>query len=328
MSERIYCIFNNITAQKLCQMCTNIVKYDGQKYRTYCSTKCQLRDPISINRRKETCFQKYNTSNPLMNKEVRAKRDNTMYQLYGTTHALRVENFKKKAKQTTALRFGVEHAAQSPIIKEKTKTQWLEKFGVSNPMKNQSIKQKIQQHFLEKYNVNWHTQTHIPPNIIKHLDDQTWLYEQHYVLKKPIIQIAKECNIDLTSIQTRLKKFNIAVKYYTGYSYKAITWLESIIKKENTFIQHALNEGEFKIPNTRFLVDGYCKETNTVYEFYGDLFHGNPEIFEPTEKCHPFDLNITAGELYRRTIERENLIKEMGYNLIVVWENKWNKNNI
>lgn len=37
------------------------------------------------------------------------------------------------------------------------------------------------------------------------------------------------------------------------------------MKKENIFIQHATNGGEFYIPNTG-KVDGYCKETNMVYE--------------------------------------------------------------
>ena len=35
------------------------------------------------------------------------------------------------------------------------------------------------------------------------------------------------------------------------------------------------------------------------------------------------------GELYNKTLERENKIKELGYNLIVMWENDWvniNKN--
>ena len=101
-----------------------------------------------------------------------------------------------------------------------------------------------------------------------------------------------------------------------GYSKIAIKWLNSI----SLDIQHAENGGEYRIPNTKYRVDGYVPSTNTVYEFHGDVFHGNPELFKPTDNCHPFNKYITAKELYDKTIERENEIKSLGYNLIVMWE--------
>ncbi len=67
--------------------------------------------------------------------------------------------------------------------------------------------------------------------------------------------------------------------------------------------------------------DGYCEETNTIYEYYGDYYHGNPEIFNPdhynhiTKKCF--------SQLYRETLEREALILQQGYKLITIWENDW-----
>jgi len=33
----------------------------------------------------------------------------------------------------------------------------------------------------------------------------------------------------------------------------------------------------------------------------------------------------TFGELYQQTIARETQIKELGYNLVVLWEYDWNK---
>lgn len=106
----------------------------------------------------------------------------------------------------------------------------------------------------------------------------------------------------------------------TGFSKMAISWLQQISLKENIFIQHALNTGEFCIPNTKFKADGYCEETNTIYEFHGDCFHGNPNIFYPEQHCHPYNKQITALELFERTIDRENEIKNLGYTLITIWE--------
>lgn len=35
----------------------------------------------------------------------------------------------------------------------------------------------------------------------------------------------------------------------------------------------------------------------------------------------------TMGTLYKRTIYREQKIKELGYNLVVMWESEWQKIN-
>lgn len=33
------------------------------------------------------------------------------------------------------------------------------------------------------------------------------------------------------------------------------------------------------------------------------------------------------GYLYKKTLEREQKIKDLGYNLVVMWESDWNKIN-
>ena len=84
---------------------------------------------------------------------------------------------------------------------------------------------------------------------------------------------------------------------------------------------HAVQE--FRIPGTRFHADLYCPDTNTVYEFYGDFWHGHPTRYDPTS------VNVvkhkTFGELYEETMAREKVIKDLGYNLITIWESDWNQ---
>jgi len=110
----------------------------------------------------------------------------------------------------------------------------------------------------------------------------------------------------------------------TNYSKKQIEWLNFISKLKNINIQHALNEFEFTIPSTKYKADGYCKETNTIYEFHGDLWHGNPKLYKPSDTSY---FGIKYGELYEKTLEREKLIKNLAYNLVVMWEYDWNKIN-
>lgn len=61
-----------------------------------------------------------------------------------------------------------------------------------------------------------------------------------------------------------------------------MSWIHTIEKDLGYTIQHALSEdGEFKIPNTKYKADGYDPKTETVYEFHGTIFHSHPKYFEP-----------------------------------------------
>jgi len=76
-----------------------------------------------------------------------------------------------------------------------------------------------------------------------------------------------------------------------------------------------------KLPHLgKMLVDGYDPKTNTVYEFFGDFWHGNLKKF-----CAE-DVNcitkVTFGELNRQTTAREVEIRKH-YNLITTWESDW-----
>jgi hypothetical protein len=70
-------------------------------------------------------------------------------------------------------------------------------------------------------------------------------------------------------------------------------------------------------------VDGFDPHSNTVYEFYGDYWHGNPEIYHPTEINR--SNKHSYGDLFRKTIERERKIINGGYNLVYIWETDFDK---
>ncbi len=99
-----------------------------------------------------------------------------------------------------------------------------------------------------------------------------------------------------------------------GYSQVSIDWMTSI----SSDIQHHMNGGEFRIPGTRYKADGYCARTRTVYEFHGSYWHGDPRLFD-ADAFNP-SVKKTFGELYQATLEREDLIRRLGFNLIVIWE--------
>ena len=68
----------------------------------------------------------------------------------------------------------------------------------------------------------------------------------------------------------------------------------------------------------RYIVDGYDPITNTVYEFNGDFWHGNPNRYASNELNKV--IKLTFGELYKKTLQKENRLRELGYNVISIWE--------
>ncbi|MFA5048414.1 MAG: hypothetical protein WC516_05335 [Patescibacteria group bacterium] len=102
------------------------------------------------------------------------------------------------------------------------------------------------------------------------------------------------------------------------YSNKCQDWIKSL-NNENI-----INSFEIKVNNRRFEFDGFDPTTNTVYEFYGDLFHGNPEIYNPDDKIF---YGKTFGYLYKKIIERELFLKNAGFKLITIWENEFDRRN-
>jgi hypothetical protein len=160
-------------------------------------------------------------------------------------------------------------------------------------------------------------------DILHLIDDYDWLFDQYITLNKTARRISKDLGINDTTIGRYLKKAEIEIKYTFRYSLMCISWLNSIIEKEDIDIQHALNIGEYNIPGTRYRADGYCEKTNTIYEFHGDYWHGNPNIHAPDAINEV--LGVSMGELYLRTIKRENQIISLGYNLVIMWESNFNE---
>lgn len=94
-------------------------------------------------------------------------------------------------------------------------------------------------------------------------------------------------------------------------------WLDSLnIKKSNRQVSLSGLSNNIK-------VDGYDPETNTVYEFYGDFWHGNPNIYNKNS-TNPV-CKKTYGELYQEVLKKEFVIKNAGYNLVTIWEEDFKK---
>lgn len=111
----------------------------------------------------------------------------------------------------------------------------------------------------------------------------------------------------------------------TNYSKISLEWLS--LFEEYIYVQHAENDGEYKIVlptpvdywQRYILIDGYCPKTNTCFEFDGCLFHGCNEC-----KYSKFDINPinkhTMEFLRKKTSAKHKMIQELGYDLITIKE--------
>ena len=115
--------------------------------------------------------------------------------------------------------------------------------------------------------------------------------------------------------------------YHSGnkpYSKSSIEWLEFVAAQTNSVIRHAVSGGgEKEIVDTElgktYYVDGFCEETNTVYEFYGCVFHSCPLCFDG-KNDDPFHSEQKMGDVYDKMIEREKRLQDLGYDVKMIWE--------
>lgn len=296
ISQRIWHLKNDILNIPLCKICGNSSKWatNRAKYNTYCSVKCSREDEDLISSIKETNRIKYGCESPFGNK-----------------------NIQKKTKDTLIKKYGVDNVSKLQEVKNKKEVSSLKKYGTKNPSMNINIRDKIRIKNIERcYEDRKST-------LLNLLDKEIieYMYFKQYMSQK---QIAKNLGVSDVTISNYMKYHSLNVRVQKNFSMKSIQWLLFIENKEKVKIQCATNMGEKNI-HGRIFVDGYSEETKTVYEFYGDRFHGNLSIFEPEDKCHPYDNEITAIELYNATIERENTIKKQGYTIVSIWESDWDE---
>lgn len=112
----------------------------------------------------------------------------------------------------------------------------------------------------------------------------------------------------------------------SGFSIKAINWLNQISTIFNINIQHIANGGEYEVKydNKKYKIDGVCHELQIAFEFDGDFWHGNPDIYPPNEINNV--IGKTYGELYTKTLQKRKHLSELGWFVISVWEYDFDNN--
>ena len=96
-------------------------------------------------------------------------------------------------------------------------------------------------------------------------------------------------------------------------------WLDWIQKFEKSEIKR-----EYRIG--KYWADGFCKITNTVYEFNGCFWHGCPCVHKYNrekktieKKFKNISFRICADDAFRKTLKKENYYKFLGFKVKSLW---------
>ena len=147
------------------------------------------------------------------------------------------------------------------------------------------------------------SQSHITEENLALSYNKEWLKEQNQT--KTLYEISSELGFNKHAMSGRFKELGIKPVIHKE-SLKEKEWLDSL----------GITERQYPIAN--YKVDGYNPDTNTVYEFLGDYWHGNPEVYDPDD--YNEKVGKTFGQLFDETRERLERIKSLGYNIITKWE--------
>lgn len=275
-------------------------KIQKDKNKKASRTKKQIQE--QNNKAKKTWLKKYGVENPSYcvasvkkRKSSFAKRtrseinqSNELYKKtclknYGVENVSQNEAIKEKKRRTTLKNHGVEYPGQSTDIKNKIKQTNLRIRGCEYPAQNEEVQNKMKQTCLKRYGFE---HAHSNP-LVRQKYYNTNI--ERYGVKSPFCLKENRCSGTVSLMETK--------------------WLDSL----------NISNRQFQIEN--YNVDGYDPVTNTVYEFLGDFWHGNPQKYNSND-IHPLR-KITYGEIYNQTLIRLEYIKQLGYNVVHIWESDW-----
>lgn len=107
----------------------------------------------------------------------------------------------------------------------------------------------------------------------------------------------------------------------------AKTWLAFLdtcyLEGELQYAGKDAGEKKIYILGGLYKVDGFLREENTVYEFFGCYFHGCPRCTNATAKS--IEAGMQMGDLYTMTMNRVAALHDAGFKVVSAWECEWKR---
>jgi len=201
----------------------------------------------------------------------------------------------------------------NPMFNKKVYDIWVETYGKEEADKKQLIyKRKISEKTAGKNN----------PMFNKKVYD-IWVekYGKEEADKKWVVYLKKLS--DTSYFRTYNKQNN---KNWSKISQKLFWEIYSEINSQYKKIYFAELNHEFSCGIRSKNFDFVIKDTKKVIEFNGDKWHANPKIYE--EEDIPFDfIGISAKEIWENDKSKNDLAKQNGYDILIIWESDYRNNS-
>ena len=142
-SKKYYDTYLKKEQDGYCIVCGKPTKYKGIVigYAKHCSNYCSQIDPMTIDKKKQTCLQKFGAENPYQSEEVKQKIKQTNQQHYREDSYLKTKECRSIIAKLSA----------SDEIKEKIKQTKLEKIRQFEEENNCTLKQTLR----KRYGQSW-----------------------------------------------------------------------------------------------------------------------------------------------------------------------------
>lgn len=149
---------------------------------------------------------------------------------------------------------------------------------------------------------------------------EIWVKRQQLWLDTLYSNLTEEEYQDLT--QRKIQSFINGWSKIATSLFEQLQHPDAIYANESNHTEASiiLEDGtEFSYPVDYMLGD-------KVIEFYGDKIHANPRYFKATDQTKGI-VTYTAQYVWDRDKNKQDIIKEAGYQLLIVWEHdyKWNR---
>ena len=313
--QKVYHATNNIYNIVLCRNpnCKNPVRYKNSTlgYYEYCSNRCIGNDPKVIESKKQKSLEKYGTETPAESKIVRDKIIKTNNKKYGGNSPMSNKFIQYKSKETLIKNYGVDNPSKSEEIlnrrietfkksdyKETYKKTSLEKYGVDHPWMDKEIHKKgdIETKLKKEENL-----TKIIVNRLK--GDKLISIDFEKRIIKAMCQFGHEYEIyrGLSYHRSTQKTIlctscNPISRGVSGLEIQLLNYLQEVYKGEILSNARILNGKE---------IDMYLPELKIGFEFNGLWWH--------SEENKPVNYHIN----------KYNDAKNIGIDLIFIWEDEW-----
>ena len=264
----------------------------------------------------QTCLEKYGTTNPNKNREVREKIEKTNLEKYGAKFSLQNKEIKEKmnktclknhgvkypsqnkkirekSKQTCLKNHGVEYPQQNPLLREKSKQTNLKILGVENPSQNKDIQNKIKQTFIKNYGVE---------HVLQNKDIKEKI--KKVCLEKYGVEYATQNS----EISEKASKNSYSSKNYTFPTGKTIKvqgyepyGLDELIKIEKT------NEDDIITSRLDVPTIWYEDKEGKKHRYFVDIF------IPSQNRCIEIKSTWTMKKKHDNVLEKHQATKDAGY---------------